>query len=51
MKKPDFVNIDINWIDENGEEQNAKFDQTDLDQAVDLINLMSGNITEDDLKP
>ena len=51
MKRPKIATIKIQWLDKNEEWQFAEFDQTTLEEAEELISLMNGNITEEDLKP
>lgn len=51
MKTPKFVNISIQWIDEDDIEHMIKFDEHTLEDAETLIGLMNGNICEADLEP
>lgn len=51
MDRPKTCTIQINWIDENGDEHNHKYNESNLEQVYDLIGLMIGEITEEDLKP
>ncbi len=49
MERPKIAKIIIQWIDKNGEEHSAVFNEQSLEDAETLIGLMTGNITEADL--
>lgn len=51
MERPKLCTIQINWIDEKGEEYYNDYNESSLEEAADLIGLMIGTITEEDLKP
>ena len=51
MNRPKLANVQINWIDENGDEHNAHFTEATLEEAETLLSLMTGNLCEADLEP
>jgi len=51
MERPKIAKIIIQWIDKDGKEHSAVFNEQTLEDAETLIGLMTGNITEEDLKP
>jgi len=51
MKRPKIVDIKINWIDPEGMEHNLSFSEVSIEEAHELLSLMIGEITEEDLKP
>lgn len=51
MRRPKIVKVLIQWIDENDEKHKLEFDESDLENAHDIIGLMIGDICEEDLKP
>jgi len=51
MDRPEIATITIHYIDKYGEEHNLKFSETTLEQAYEILGLMIGEHTEEDLKP
>jgi len=49
MERPGIAKITFWWVDDNGNERLAEFTESSLEQAEELIGLMTGNICEDDL--
>lgn len=51
MERPKIAKVSIHWIDEKGEEHQVSYNESELEDAETLLGLMTGNITEEDLKP
>lgn len=51
MERPKIATVTVKWIDEYGHEHIRSFSETTLEEAEELLGLMTGNITENDLLP
>lgn len=49
MEKPKEISIKIDWTDENDKHHSE--DYSDIDEAMILLQLLNGDISEEDLKP
>jgi len=51
MERPKEALISITWLEEGEHTTTSTFDETSIEQAIDLLSLMAGLISEEDLKP
>lgn len=51
MERPHIAKVSIQWIDHRGEEHHLFFSENSLEEAHEILSLMIGEITEEDLKP
>lgn len=50
MKKPKIATVNIQWIDEHGNEHQRNYTENTLEIALTLLLLMTGHLGEDDFK-
>lgn len=49
MKKPKTVEISIVWEEQNGNKRSMT--TSNIDEALDMLGLLNGTVTEEDLNP